>query len=80
MIIPQGRLPREKQNAKPITESILNKETAHSAESEELLPLTISTVGLSEKQESSDEIHLTNASKIGTALLTTNAQRGLIIV
>eukprot|EP00956_Cyclotella_meneghiniana_P042439 scaffold248464_cov119-Cyclotella_meneghiniana.AAC.1 len=75
LIIPQGRLPREKQNAKPITESILIKETAHSAESEELLPLTISTVGLSKKQESSDEIHLTNASKIGTALLTTNAQR-----
>ena len=32
------------------------------------------------KNEYTDDYHLTNASKIGTALFTTNAQRGLLFV
>ncbi len=32
------------------------------------------------KNEFTDDYHLTNASKIGTALFTTNAKRGLIFV
>ena len=32
------------------------------------------------KNDYSDDYHLTNASKIGTALFTTNAQRGLLFM
>lgn len=82
LLIPQGRLHTENENAVAITESLLIDAAINSTQSEEL-PLTnnSSETSLAQKVETTtDDIHLTNASKIGTALLTTNAQRGLILM
>jgi hypothetical protein len=48
----------------------------------EVQPLNDSVVVSPAKRRESltDDIHLTNASKVGTALLATNAQRGLILM
>lgn len=79
LLIPQGRLHRGNENAVAITESILLEESTQSKHEEISSDSSISAT--EKKLEShTDDIHLTNASKIGTALLATNAQRGLILM
>jgi hypothetical protein len=79
LLIPQGRFHRENANAMAITESILLEESTQSKQEER--NSVSSDIATEKKLEShTDDIHLTNASKIGTALLTTNAQRGLILM
>lgn len=81
LLIPQGRLRTEKDNAVAITESLLLDVAIDSTQSEELPLTNNSEASVARKLETTaDDIHLTNASKIGTALLTTNARRGLILM
>ena len=80
LLIPQGRLYTEKANAAAITESVLIEESARSKKEEEISNDQSNETSITHTESYTDDIHLTNASKIGTALLTTNAQRGLIVM
>jgi hypothetical protein len=78
LLIPQGRLYTEKANAVAITESVLIEESTK--KEEEISNDPSNETSITHTKSYTDDIHLTNASKIGTALLTTNAQRGLIVM
>lgn len=80
LLIPQGRLHTEKANAVAITESLLFEESINSKCQEEISKDLTKNTSVKKLGSYTDDIHLTNASKIGTALLSTNAQRGLIVM
>jgi hypothetical protein len=78
LFIPQGRLHAGKENAVKIEEQLLIQAKSEVDDDIEESQLMTSMKKMHETH--TDDYHLINATKIGTALLTTNAQRGLILM
>ncbi|KAL3801831.1 hypothetical protein HJC23_001227 [Cyclotella cryptica] len=80
LFIPQGRLHAGKENTEAIEEQLLIQAKAESEIAEHNTDAPNETTVVKRTETHTDDYHLTNASKIGTALLMTNAQRGLILI
>lgn len=79
LFIPQGRLHAGKENVEAIEEQLLIQAKSE-PEIAERHTDAHNDIVVERMETHTDDYHLTNASKIGTALLMTNAQRGLILM
>jgi hypothetical protein len=80
LFIPQGRLHAGKENVEAIEEQLLIQAKSESEIAERHTDAHSEMTAVKRMETHTDDYHLTNASKIGTALLMTNAQRGLILM
>ena len=80
LLIPRGHLYTKRANDMTILESLLVESTVRSRTNRQFSCHSYDSTENKLESYPDDDIHLTNASKLGTALLTTNAQRALILM